>query len=446
METVRQGLAGGKYVHMFSEWNTPTVVVYKPSATQLERSELEKLIADDPSKVFRLTHNYRFLNKQVSHPEVRLELQSRVVDTLSNPENETFMSMDFRNAFWTFPINPPHRHFFAFTAPDGQQYAPTVMPQGYSPAPFVCAAGVSLAFGPIPEPDPEPSLIGDNFRMFQDDGAGGFRTKEDLYVFLRDHFFPRVKWSRLTLHWGKTSLFVSSMKHLGLIFASRGRIFDPSRTAKILAFPIPTNASTVRSFVQTCQITRPHIKNFSEMARPLTRLTGSKVAFQWRDEIEGESFRLIKHAVSSAVERYGYDSTVPSILESDASDYGGGCVIKQVGSDGKERAILYDSFVLSQAEKKYVTFKKELCAIMHALKRWQCYLGGMKETIIRTDHRPLLGFQESAGKGKVEGIYARWAELLEMSNVRWEFLEGRRNCQELGVKTQRHRGENRNVW
>jgi len=31
-------------------------------------------------KVFRLTHNYRILNQQVKHPEVRLELASRVID------------------------------------------------------------------------------------------------------------------------------------------------------------------------------------------------------------------------------------------------------------------------------------------------------------------------------------------------------------------------------
>ena len=52
-----------------------------------------------PAKVFRLTHNYRFLNQQVSHPENRLELSSRVVDVLSDPRNKEFASFDLRNEY-----------------------------------------------------------------------------------------------------------------------------------------------------------------------------------------------------------------------------------------------------------------------------------------------------------------------------------------------------------
>ena len=193
MQTVREGLSAGKYIHIFSEWNAPTVVAYKPASAKMTQDEMRETIQTNPSKIFRLTHNYRFLNKQVSHPQVRLELASRVVDTLSNPAYQWYMSMDLKNAFWAFPVEPKFRKYFAFTAPDGCQYAPTIMPQGYAPAPFVCAAGVSLAFGPIPEPEAEPSLIGENFRMFQDDGAGGFPDIESLYVFLRDHLFPRLK-------------------------------------------------------------------------------------------------------------------------------------------------------------------------------------------------------------------------------------------------------------
>jgi hypothetical protein len=55
----------------------------------------------------------------------------------------------------------------------------------------------------------------------------------------------------------------------------------------LLAFPTPTNTTTVHSFIQSCQIVRTHNKNFAEMAQPLTRLIGTKTSFQWRDGIEG---------------------------------------------------------------------------------------------------------------------------------------------------------------
>ena len=429
METVREGVSAGKYMHIYSEWNAPTVIAYKPAVAHLDKNETQRLIESNPAAVFRLTHNYRYLNKQVSHPQTRLELASRVIDTLSNPAHNIYMSSDLKNAFWGFPIGPEYRHYFAFTAPDGSQYAPTVMPQGYAPAPFVCASGVSLAFGPIPEPHAEPSLIGDNFRMFQDDGAAGFKTPDDLYDFLSYHFFPRIKWSRFNIHWGKMHLFVTSVHHLGMIFSSGGRIgVDPRRTERLLNWPTPTNAATVRSFVQACQIVRQHIKNFAEIARPLTRLTGTKVVFDWRENVEEVFFRMLKEAVAKAVERHGYDPLLPTILEADASNAAGGCVIKQRVGDGKENVILYDSFTFTLPERRYATFKKELCSVVRFIKKWHCYLGGMRETTVRTDHRPLLGFQDSAGRGAVQGIYARWAEILDSANIKWEFIPGPRNA------------------
>ena len=428
MQTVREGLTTGKYVRVFSQWNAPTVIAYKPAVSSMSHDELVHLVKTNPSKVFRLTHNYRFLNKQVSHPEAHLELASRVTDVLSCPVFVIYMSMDLKNCFWGYGIDPLYYHYFAITAPDGVQYAPTVMPQGFSPAPFIAAAGVQIAFGPIPEPNPEPPLIGDNFRMFQDDGAAAFESKEKLFDFLHDHLFPRIKWARFNLAWDKVKLFVTKVKHLGLVFEAGGKItIDPARTEKIIDYPTPQNASNVRSFVQACQITRPHIRNFSEMARPLTRLTGTKVPFVWRDNVEEESFRMIKTAVKEALERYGFDAEKDVICECDGSGYAGGGVIKQVGPDGKERVILYDSFMLSPAERRYGTYKRELCVTIHMLDKWRCYLGGVRPTIIRTDQRPLLGFQDSAGKGHVEGIYARWAEILERSNIVWEYIPGLKN-------------------
>ena len=428
MDTIRKGLASGKYVRVFSEWNAPTVVAYKPAVMNLSPEVIAAMIKEDHTKVFRLTHNYRFLNKQVVRPKSRLELCTRVTDTLSHPRYIIYMLMDLKNAYWLFPIHPRYWHYFASTAPDGIQYAPTVMQQGFCVSPFHCAEGVAIAFGEIPPPDPEPALTGDNFRMYQDDGAGAFCTIQELYDFLHDHLFPRIKWARFNVAWHKVKLFMYRIKHLGLVFESGGIIhIDPARVEKITNYPVPQNASMVRSFVQACQICRPHIKNFSEMARPLTRLTGTKVPFMWRENVENTSFNMLKSAVKEAVERHGFDNNLSTILEADGSDRCGGAVIKQVKPTGLEVVILYDSFVLSPAEARYGTFKKELCVIIHMLKKWNCYLGGIRPTIVKSDHQPLLGFQDSAGRGAVEGIYARWAEILEQSNVTWQYLPGRKN-------------------
>ena len=49
----------------------------------------------------------------------------------------------------------------------------------------------------------------------------------------------------------------------------------------------------------------------------------------WRPEVEGKCFQMIKEAVLRAVHRHGFDPKRPVVLESDASNYAGGCVIKE---------------------------------------------------------------------------------------------------------------------
>jgi hypothetical protein len=127
----------------------------------------------------------------------------------------------------------------------------------------------------------------------------------------------------------------------------------------------------------------------------------------WREHIEEKSFNMLKDAVRDAVDRHGFDPDQAAILESDASHNGGGCVIKQKDAAGKEQVILYDAFTFTQAEKRYGTFKKELAAVIRFIKRWHCYLGAIRGTVVRTDHRPLLGFQPTDVAKDDSGVHLR---------------------------------------
>ena len=69
METLREGVDAGKYVHIYSEWNAPIFIVYKPAALKMNSQELLEAVRTDPKDVYHLTQNYRFLNRQVTHPE-----------------------------------------------------------------------------------------------------------------------------------------------------------------------------------------------------------------------------------------------------------------------------------------------------------------------------------------------------------------------------------------
>ena len=102
------------------------------------------------------------------------------------------------------------------------------------------------------------------------------------------------------------------------------------------------------------------------------------------------------------------DLTLPFILDTDASSVEIGAVLSQV-VEGRERPVAYFSTALSQAQRNYCVTRRELLAVMQAVKRFHPYLYGQR-FLIRTDHSALqwlLNFRQP------EGQTARWLEALQ---------------------------------
>jgi len=74
-------------------------------------------------------------------------------------------------------------------------------------------------------------------------------------------------------------------------------------------------------------------------------------------------------------------------VDSDASSVGVGAVLSQQ-QDGREVVIAYASRGLSKAEKNYDVTRKEMLAVVVALKTFKQYVLGRK-FVIRTDHSAL---------------------------------------------------------
>ena len=79
-------------------------------------------------------------------------------------------------------------------------------------------------------------------------------------------------------------------------------------------------------------------------------------------------------------------------MEADASDYAIGVVLSQQ-MDNKWHPIAYMSKALSEMQRNYEIYDKEMLAIMEALREWRQYLMGVKEKVeIWTDHQNLQYF------------------------------------------------------
>ena len=124
-----------------------------------------------------------------------------------------------------------------------------------------------------------------------------------MYKFLQDYLLLQIELFMLKLLFKKLQLFCDEICALGLIYKIGGIMSTkPERADRICHFPVPTNQIMVQSFLGLVQMTRPYCKNFGEIARPLSRLTGD-VEWQW-GAFEQLALDFLKEKCSTIVESH----------------------------------------------------------------------------------------------------------------------------------------------
>ncbi|GKD40104.1 putative reverse transcriptase domain-containing protein [Tanacetum coccineum] len=147
---------------------------------------------------------------------------------------------------------------------------------------------------------------------------------------------------------------------------------------------------------------RRFIEGFSKITRSLTKLTQTKVKFNWGDKEEA-TFQLLKEKLCSAPILALPEGAENFIVYCNASHKGLGVVSMQ-----NEKVISYASRQLEIHEKNYTTHDLELGEVVFALKIWRHYLYGNKCTLF-TDHKSL---QHILDQKELNMRQRRWLELL----------------------------------
>ena len=126
---------------------------------------------------------------------------------------------------------------------------------------------------------------------------------------------------------------------------------DPEKTAKVTSWPTPKSVQDVQKFLGLSSYYQRFVRNFSEITKPLHRLTkrGQKFAQTVKCET---AFTVLKQCLASAPILSFPDFSKPFLLDTDANQEGIGAVLSQI-SDGEERVIAYASRTLSKGEQKY---------------------------------------------------------------------------------------------
>ncbi|GJY17119.1 putative reverse transcriptase domain-containing protein [Tanacetum coccineum] len=151
------------------------------------------------------------------------------------------------------------------------------------------------------------------------------------------------KTMELYAKFSKCEFWIPKVQFLGHVIDSQGIHVDPAKIESIKDWASPKTPTKNRQFLGLAGYYRRFIEGFSKIAKPMTKLTQKKVAFEW----------------------------------------GLGVVLMQ-----NEKVIDYAPRQLKIHEKNYTTHDLELGAVVFALKIWRHYLYGTKCTVF-TDHTSL---------------------------------------------------------
>ncbi|PIL29076.1 hypothetical protein GSI_09124 [Ganoderma sinense ZZ0214-1] len=159
------------------------------------------------------------------------------------------------------------------------------------------------------------------------------------------------------------------VEYLGVLVSENRVEMDPVKVKGIAAWPVPQNTSDVRKFRGFANFYRRFIKDFSAVCKPLDRLTGN-APWKWEAE-EQEAFDELKRRFTESPVLSMYDPDCKTRIEVDASGYATGAVLSQEGEDGKWHPVAFHSESMSDAERNYEIYDKEMLAIIRALQAWR---------------------------------------------------------------------------
>ncbi|MBW0494923.1 hypothetical protein O181_034638 [Austropuccinia psidii MF-1] len=176
---------------------------------------------------------------------------------------------------------------------------------------------------------------------------------------------PFAKASKCLFH-------VSSVECLGYFVSSDGLKMDQAKVQQILNWTPPRNFKALQSFLFFANCYCHFIQNYSKKISSLTSFLKKNSHFRLNEEALRQFHQLKEEFTISPILSH-VDPSLPSIVETDASDYALGAVLSQISDSGKH-PLEFDSSKLLPDELNYEIHDKELLGIVWALKHWRALL------------------------------------------------------------------------
>ncbi|KAG1941393.1 interleukin-1 receptor accessory protein-like 1-A [Pimephales promelas] len=390
-EMIREMAANGIIEPSDSPWAAPMVMVRKKTGAWRPCVDFRRLNA---------------VTRKDSYPLPRID------DALDYVAGSCwFSSLDLRSGYWQVELAAEARPKTAFTIGQGL-WQFKVMPFRLCNAPATFERLMERVLKDIPRT---------RCVVYLDDLLVHARDFDQAVHNLRE-VLTAIRSAGLRLNPAKCNLLTRQTQFLGHVVSESGVATDPTKVAAVRDWPPPTNITELRSFLGLASYYRRFVRDFATIASPLHQLTNKGRRFGWSEDC-AVAFRQLKAALIDAPVLAYPDPNQPFLVDTDASNVGVGAVLSQRGENG-ERVVAYYSCSLSRPERNYCVTRRELLAVVLAVRHFRPYLLGTRFTL-RTDHASLtwmLNFRQP------EGQVARWLEILQEYDFEVQHRPGRQHA------------------
>lgn len=349
----------------------------------------------------RWISDFRGLNKAIKRKVYHLP---RIKDILQRRKGYKFLSkIDLSMCYYTYELDDDSKELTTIATPFGL-YRYRRLPMGVSIGPDVAQEIIENLFKEI-----------EDIEAYIDDVAC-FSQDWKAHLIKLDNVLTLLQQKGFTVNPAKCEWCVQETDFLGHWLTPHGVKPWKKKIDALLRMERPQNRTQVKSFLGLVQYYRDMWPKRSHILAPLTKLTSTKETFIWTPDCE-KAFKEMKALAATDAIQYYPDHNLPFVVETDASDYQLGAVIKQ-----NNRPVAYFSRKLNSAQRNYTTIEKELLSVVETFREFRDILLGARITVY-TDHKNLTGTLTQYQTQRV----ARWRLLLEEFGPQLLYKKGEQN-------------------
>jgi len=329
--------------------------------------------------------------------------------------NTIFSELDLRSAFLQLPVNPAHRHMLSFSvALNGKttQYTFKGAPFGLKHLSSCFQRVMSTLLNHL-----------DYVVVYIDNIIIASPTLEAHLLHLTE-VIKLLNSASLRLNVAKCKFCKKETAILGFLVAPTGITVDPAKVAAINNIALPRTVKDLQSFLGMVNFLRSHIPMASAVTSILDKNRDEKTLFATlaSQELTAHyqmAFDKVKAQVANSITITEPDFSKPFKLACDASSTTIASMLYQ-----DHGIIALSSRSLSPYERRYPIFKKELLAIVDALRAHYTYLWGLNTPFfLYSDHAAL----QYLNKMKLHPTLASWQSFISEFNFIIAHIPGHTN-------------------